>query len=453
MKYLKQNIIFFIPLFLTFIACKKNTNKSFIDNVLPNSDIVNSMYTDTFSFFLKTQRIDSVKIYNDAFKYIGSNQDPVFGRTDAELYTHFSLPNNITNVVFPADAIADSAKIILVFTENFVGDTSTPQRYQVYLLNENLDISQTYYSNKTFSYNPVPLADIVTKPIQFNGFKTIQIPVYTGFAQSIISNSQYLTDNTTLQNTYKGFFITTKNTILNATSLQGALMKIDLSNSISGFYVYYHTGIPPALRESKVYQFSFNNNGTVRVNHFNYNYSSGAHPYLYNQLTGNTSSTSQLVFVKGLNGCKVFVDIPALKNLSKLGNLSINRAEVIFKVDQSFISNKDFYAPPVAMSLLALDSAGNEIFTIDQYISGNFPYLSYDGKYDATTGEYKFNISRYIQHIIGGKIKYYGMVLVATDPNTTLTARKDFFAARAVLGGYQNTPLKPVLKLYYTVFP
>lgn len=448
---MKKFILVLTSIFL-FFSCKKNTNKSIIDNTLPDTDILHAMYQDTFSIILKTQKIDTVRTYNEGFKYLGSNQDPVFGRTDAELYTHFSLPNNITNVAFPSDAVVDSAKIIFVFTENFVGDTSTPQRYQCYLLNQSLDPSVNYYSNATFSHQSTALADIVTKPIKYKGYKTIQIPVFNGFAQSVISNFQYLTDNTTFQNTYKGFYITTKNTILNPSSLQGALMKIDLGNEVSGFYVYYHTGNPPALKESKVYQFSFNNSSSVRVNHFNYDYSSGANSYLYNQLNGNYASASQNVFVKGLNGTKVYVDFPSLKNLSSLGNYSINRAEVVFKVDKSFISNDVFYAPPIGMSLLALDSAGREIFTIDQYNSNN-SLLSYGGTYDKDKGEYVFNISRYIQWILSGKMRYYGMVLVATDPNITLTARKDFFAARVVLGGYKHPTLKPVLKLYYTPLP
>ncbi|GIV30035.1 MAG: hypothetical protein KatS3mg028_1101 [Bacteroidia bacterium] len=409
---------------------------------------MHASYQDTFSFLLTTQKLDSIRVYNDGFKFIGSNQDPVFGRTDAELYMHFSLPNNITNVAFPADAVVDSAKIILVFTENFVGDTTTPLRYQTYLLTEDMLTTQNYYSNKAFAHQSTPLSDIVVKPKKQNGLKTIQIPVFKGFAQSVISNSQYLTNNTVFQNTYKGFYITTKNSNLNSTTLQGALMKVDLGNPLSGFYVYYHTGNPPALKESKVYQFVFSNSSAVRHNRFIYDHTSGANVYLFNQLNGNAASASQYVFLKGLNGTRILVDIPALKSLGKLGNFSINRAEVVLKVDNSFTSN--YYKPPPALSLLALDSAGNEIFTPDQYFSSN-SFVSYGG--NLNNNEYTFNITRYVQHIISGKQKYYGMVLIATDPQITLTARKDFFAARTVLGGYKNTSLKPVLKLYYTPIP
>lgn len=445
---LSKIILLFVLIVL--ISCKKKTNTALIDNTLPDTDILHALYQDTFTFNLKTQKIDSIRIYNDGFKYLGSNQDPVFGRTDAELYTHFSLPNNITNVAFPEDAVVDSAKIILVFTENFVGDTTTPLKYQAFALSEDMLVSQNYYSNKVFSFYSTPLSDIVLKLKIWKGYKTIQIPVYNGFAQSVISNPQYLVNNTTLQNTYKGFCITTKNSVLNATGLQGSLMKVDLANELSGFYVYYHTGNPPALKESKAYQFSFNNSNSVRHNRFQFDYTSGANVYLFNQLNGNQASTTQNVFVKGLNGTRVYVDIPALKNLRTLGNFSINRAEVSFNVDKSFIPTVGFYNPPAAMSLLALDSAGNELFTIDQfYSSGSF--VGYDGNLNNEV--YKFNISRYVQQILSGKLKYYGLVLVATDPQITLTARKDFFAARVVLGGSQHPTLKPVLKLYYTPVP
>ncbi len=451
MKISVYHIVFFVSIIILF-SCKKNSNKTLIDNTLPESDIPNASYVDTFSVLLKTQKIDSIRIYNDGFKYLGSNQDPVFGRTDAELYTHFSLPNNITNVAFPSDAVVDSAKIILVFTENFVGDTTTPLYYQTYLLTESMNTSQTYYSNKTFQYNAIPLSDMITKPIKLSGFKVIQIPVYKGFAQSIISNPQYIIDNNTFQSTYKGLYITTKTSTLNPSNLQGALMKVDLSNTVSGFYVYYHTGNPPALKESKVYQFTFNNSASVRMNHIIYDYASGSNVYLYNQLNGNNFSAAQNVFVKGLNGTRVFVDFPFFKNLKTLGNFSINRAEFEIKVDASFNTNAGLYNPPAAMSLLALDSLGNEIFTIDQYNSAN-SFISYDGQYNSSTKSHRFNISRYLQHVLTGKIKHYGMVLVATDPNITLTARKDFFASRVVLGGYNHPTLKPKLKLYLTSIP
>ncbi|MBK6985382.1 MAG: DUF4270 family protein [Bacteroidetes bacterium] len=47
-----------------------------------------------------TQSVASVRTYNDQYKYLGSNLDPVFGRTDASIYTNFSISNNLTNISF-----------------------------------------------------------------------------------------------------------------------------------------------------------------------------------------------------------------------------------------------------------------------------------------------------------------------------------------------------------------
>ncbi len=443
--------LFYIFLVLIVASCKKNT-KYLTDNVMPPGDILNGNFQDTFQVVMKTLRYDSIKTYNDGFKYLGSNQDPVFGRTDASIYTNISIPNNVTNITFPADAIIDSAKIMLVFTQSFVGDTSTVLRYQIHTLTEDLHYDSTYYTTHKFKYDPITLADVYAKPFTYKGFQAIQIPIYKGFAQSIIANSQYLTDNTTFQNIYKGLYITTKNTSLNPSSQQGSLMKIDLANAISGFYIYYHTGNPIDLKESTTYQFVFNNSASTRVNHIDYNYLSGANIYLSQQLSGNITSCTQNVYLKGLNGTRVFVDFPTLKNIIQTNSVSINRAEVVVKVDNSFISNTTFYAPPSGISLLAIDSANNEMFTIDQYNS-TYAYLQYGGTYDADNHQYVFNISRFIQQVLTGKRKYYGMYLVATDPTITLTARKDFFAARVVLGGYKNTALQPKLRIAFTSVP
>jgi hypothetical protein len=80
---MKQLIYLLILSTIILIACKKNNNKVLVDNTLPNTDILNAYYTDTFSIYLKTKKIDSIRIYNDGFKFLGSNQDPAFGRTDA----------------------------------------------------------------------------------------------------------------------------------------------------------------------------------------------------------------------------------------------------------------------------------------------------------------------------------------------------------------------------------
>ena len=66
-------------------------------DVQPENDLLGITVTDTASVFTYTQRGDSVRTYNDQYKYLGSIQDPVFGQTHAGIYTNISIINNLTN--------------------------------------------------------------------------------------------------------------------------------------------------------------------------------------------------------------------------------------------------------------------------------------------------------------------------------------------------------------------
>ena len=85
--------------FIVVFSCKKKDEQSILGlDVQPENDLVGLTITDSASVFMHTQRVDSVKSYNDQYKYLGSNQDPIFGRTDASIYTNFSISTLAANV-------------------------------------------------------------------------------------------------------------------------------------------------------------------------------------------------------------------------------------------------------------------------------------------------------------------------------------------------------------------
>jgi len=133
---LKKIITYIVLLVFVFTSCKdskfkiknnyKKANTTMGTDVQPESDALNTTVSDTTTFEIHTVRYDSSRSYPDQFKYLGSNQDPVFGRTNASIYTNFSMPSGVTNVSFGEDVVLDSAELILTFTQNFVGDSTTP---------------------------------------------------------------------------------------------------------------------------------------------------------------------------------------------------------------------------------------------------------------------------------------------------------------------------------------
>ncbi len=112
----KLNIGLLFLLLAVVFSCKKKDDESVLGlDVQPENDLVGVTISDTSSVFMHTQKVDAVRSYNDQYKYLGSNQDPIFGRTDASIYTNFSIANNLTNVSFGIKPVLDSAEIVLRF--------------------------------------------------------------------------------------------------------------------------------------------------------------------------------------------------------------------------------------------------------------------------------------------------------------------------------------------------
>lgn len=448
LKFLKYAFVFFIAV---VVACNKNNNPLGTD-VQPESDALNTEVSDTATIQFHTIKHPKTRSYQDQYKYLGSNQDPVFGRTNASIFTNFSLPNGVSSISFGEDAVLDSAEMILTFTQSFVGDTTTPLLYQVHQITQSLDRSGAYYLDTMLTYNGNPLSSVVRRITKTGGFYTIRLPLNNSFAAAVINNPQFLSDNTVLHNNYKGFYITTKNSDNLTPTSPGALMKIDLDNSVSGFYVYYHNGSSSASKQPKQYRFQFNGDYASRFNNVEYYPLSGGTNLLIQQICYSDSTLGkQNVFLKGLGGTKAVLRLPHLKNYSDSCPISVNRAEVILKVDPTFASTIGTYDAPPQISLVALDATGKEIYVKDQFYSADI--LKFGGSYDATNKQYVFNIARHVQDIVSGKLENHGFNVVVAYTDKLYVPRRDMRAERVILGGINNTLYAPQFKLTFVRFP
>lgn len=449
--------VFHITLLITaFISCKKDKTVMGT-NVQDQSDVLGAKYSDTITMIAHTIDVDSVRSLNDAIKFIGSNQDPVFGRTDVSLYTKFATDK--VGLAFPNANLVSAEIVIAVKSLDFVGDYLCPLNYQVFQMNQNIPATEvtsgivygkSYYSTSKNWYNPSNLIGSRTHTFDLiNGTLVVRIPLDHTYGSAILNNPQYLVDNTTMQNTYKGFYITTKSTALNPVSAQGVISKLDLENALSGLFLYYQEGEISASKETKVERFKFSGSEVVRFNEFKHDHTSGANNLLVQQLQGDTAKGSQALFLQGLGGVKVKLQIPYLTNFIKDQQISVNQAKIRFKVEQTLTGTDGKYARPPHLALFAMDSVGTEIFTFDQLSSLDF--ARYDGNYDAPSQEYIFNISREIQAILNGKKKNYGYYLVLANGDPAYAARRDDRGERVVISGH-GTTFKPIFELTYTPF-
>jgi hypothetical protein len=460
LKIVKNTALSLIFL-IVFLSCKKDHSVLGVE-VQPENDDVNASFCDTAILSGYSVKVDSFASFNDQYKFLGSSQDPTFGRMDVGLYLNANIPNGVTFTSFGEDANLVSAEIVLaVYSLNFVGDQSTPLTYSVFALDSSLSTNRLYFSNNDKLHNKNVLLGVYTGTYStLDGKMVLRIPIDNNYAKSILNNPQYLVDNATFLNNYKGFYITAAESAISpgtTPSTHGVIARFDLADAISGFYLRYQKGVPSATKEDLSFKFNFSGTDALRFITVNYQPTQSGNTLLYQQLAGNKILGQQNLFLKGLAGARIKVQLPFLDYLKAYADtvpIAINRAEFVYYIDPAFASSVGtalYYTPP-KLALLPLDSLGKETYAVDQL--SNTDFLRYGGVYDATNNSYVFNLPRHVQAILNGKRKNYGFHIVVADPDPTIVVRRDNYAERVVFAGnsHPNTLLRPKFNLSFIKF-
>ncbi|MDP1802336.1 MAG: DUF4270 family protein [Bacteroidota bacterium] len=461
MKIVKNTALLLIFL-IVFLSCKKDHSILGVE-VQPENDNVNASFCDTATISAYSVKLDSIASFNDPYKFLGSTQDPTFGRMDVGLYLNANIPNGVTFTSFGDDANLVSAEIVLTVSSfNFVGDQSTPLTYSVFALDSSLTTNRLYFSHNDKLHNKNVLLGVYTGTYTtLDGKMVLRIPIDNNYAKSILNNPQYLVDNATFLSNYKGFYITASGSDLSpgtTPSTHGVIARFNLDDVTSGFYLRYQKGTPSAVKDYLNFKFNFSGTDALRFITVKYQPIQSGNALLYQQLQGNKNLGKQNLFLKGLAGTRIKVELPFLNYLKQYADtvpIAINRAEFIFYVDASFASSVGtalYYTAP-KLALLPLDSLGKETYAVDQLTTTDF-VQRYGGDFDAANNRYVFNIPRHVQAILTGKKKNYGFHIVVADPDPTIVVRRDNYAERVVLAGnsHPNTTLRPKFNLSFIKF-
>lgn len=446
----KLNIGLLFLLFTVLFSCKKKDDDSVLGlDVQPENDLVGVTISDTSSVFMHTLKVDASRSYNDQYKYLGSNQDPIFGRTDASIYTNFSIANNLTNVTFGSNPVLDSAEIVIRFLGQFLGDTSTVLTFDVYTLTEKLTSDSLYRTNSTVSKSSSKVSSVNARISRRGNIPCLIFPLDKNLAQYMLQTTSNLTNNTAFINAYKGFYITTANSSLSGPG-SGAIYRLNLDDDISGVNLYYHDGNSISSK-GESFKFTFRGIDALRFNHIKHNYISSTTFLDYQINQGDTAKGNSNVYLNSFGGTRVRVYIPYLKNFSDSQTVSISRAELTIKIDEIVSPYSVDYGYPANLALLACGSDGSEELVYDQLESSDF--VKYGGNYNSTSKLYTFNIARQMQKIVTKTISNYGFYLVNANPSKSVVIRRDNRMERVVIGGKNNATYKPTFKVTYIKYP
>jgi hypothetical protein len=331
----------------------------------------------------------------------------LFGKTNAKIYVELKpafFPWN-----FPtADANSfkvDSAVLILPYSHSF-GDTNVLQKVNVYQLSDTFNVADNYttckvlgYDNSvllgTKSYIPSDLKDSI-HGYQEAAANQLRIPISKALIESFIKDSaQIFRSDADFVNYFKGFAIVpdeaTGGQALNYFNLSTAHLSLYLRSTNAG------------TADTSVLDFSLTGYSGLSNSIIRERGTSEITNHLANPATGDS-----ILYIQTSPGTYALLNIPGLNGLS---NRLINRAELI--VDQVYSSNSsnDIFYAPINLSIEVKDSSlvngsyiqipcdfsGTELQTGFAHLGGQLKTISNAGQ---SIGEYRFNISRYLQSIV-----------------------------------------------------
>ncbi len=429
-------------------SCKKGEPLG--ANVLPASDVLSGYLSDTTTVITSIKLKDSIISDNASLSLLGSYNDPVFGMTKASFYTQVILPSNTTFLGFGGtNPTLDSIVLVLPYAINGASyyGTLTPQTFTVDTLTAQLIDPKAYYSDTNVSHGSNHLAVITTTPAPsdsarinyslfgsaINGtyYPQLRLKLSTAFGQYLMNqidaNSYYGQSSAAFASLLKGFYITVSNPL--QLPGQGAILYLNPFLSGAGLEFFYKTTVGSAVDTTyAIFQVGA---GATTFGHFDHNYTSTS---FYMPGKDSIIAPSNL-YVQAMAGVKTQLSFPYLKNWNKKNPVLINKAELDIPINTTATG---IDIPPSQLYVVR-DSNGFEFTIPDEFVSPEY----YGGGYDGLNNQYSFNITRYVQQILQGKIANSGLYLFAASALT---------ANGVVLRGPVQAPNTPRLrlKIYYT---
>lgn len=328
--------------------------------------------------------------------FIGSYDDPYFGKSQAGFVSQIRLGNTITSSTFAGVTTPDSVVLSFLY-KGLEGDSTVNHHISVYELDEVLHADSTYYSSRTYAragfLGHVDLIPEIRDSVVVGGNNAapmLRIPLDTAlggrFMREYINNPTIFASNTAFIDFFNGVLL------VDSADGLGSIVSFPSTSGVHRLTLYFSG--------NKSYEFLIDVNA-VRLSYFTHQY----FPSVYDNLPDN-----QLV-VASMAGLKDSLVIKNLTSIYDEGPVSVSAARLIIKLQDGTTGSN--FNPHSNLLIFGSDSLGKNITTADATETSAY----YGGAFDDTRDEYVFNVARYVQQTLkkvvenGGKD--YGLFLVA----------------------------------------
>lgn len=330
---------------------------------------------------------------------VGQLDDPIFGKTNAELYMTI-----IRDITLPdlTDATVDSLVLIMEHdTSGIYGDTLAMHQLQVFRMRESILDFDTIYNNQSFMTDMTPIGETMIGVNPFDSLTIkdpatgederipaqIRIPLDVAFGEEIVAALPDIETDTGFVSVFNGLKVTS---IPDRSSLLG--INPQGTSGLAKMTMYYHKG-----EDTTTVNFRIVTNTSAFIEHDQ----SG---YPIDEFIGDPLKGDSLLFMQGMAGPEVELDLDDVRNL---GDIFINYAILELTIAELPMDNEGLYRT-VSNTITTEKQEGETLLTEDvlsvlntsnftNVFGGNIQSEEVDG---VTVRKVRLNVTRQVKKII-----------------------------------------------------
>ncbi len=410
-------------------------------------------YVDSFDLSFFTEVTDSIIVHSNStsrqlFSYLcGNIEEPVFGRSTADMYFQPLLPGVATALL---GSTLDSVVLQLRYDSLYTyGSLDEPVTLEVYRMMENPPFVADYYSNHRFLTSPELLGSVTFVPNVRDSVTIIRPNDTTKVAPCIripldVMLMQEITqqDTATLSN-QDSFLHYFNGLYVKMTGATNTMLSFNLVNATSGLSYYYDKGTV----EDQEFRFVITS-GSVKTVHMEHDYTGS----MVESALG-TDEEKDFFYFQGLSGVRTKM---LLEGLDTLGVAIINQAQIELFCSFPDGDLPDLY-PPVVSCVTQENDDEDGIINSEDVMSAlsltgsssttSSYYLLYGGRLTEIEAgppavyKYKMNVTLQVNSIYKGEIEN----VIYFNPFA-----KGNLPSRSVIYGPDHPMYAPRLSVAYT---
>jgi len=393
---------------MALASCKKSP-ETIGNNLISGDNYIGVYYTDTTEIVCHSY-LDSVVTSNVTNALLGAMKDPVFGNSEAGIYTQFRP--SVSGQSFGNNAVLDSL-VLQLHIGGYYGDTMALQTLHAYELADSLSTEESYYNFSVVATNnidyangyqfyPHPLSkvhiigtDTVTQPI-------IRIPLSQELGNYLLTLDTTAYSRPDLfKQAFKGLRLA-----CDPIASGGAITYINLTNNTyTLLQLYYHNASTP----EKPMRFDyFVTSSDTYFNHIDHDYTQGSSAFVNQVLDEQYELGQEEVYLQSMGGVKVWLQFPNLSHWTDTlegCHLIVNEARLVLPA--SSLATDSVYQAPSTLFLVGF-SSDTSTYLLPDYLEGT---SYFGGTYNASTQSVTFRVSEYLQSMIMGKRENLGLSL------------------------------------------